>query len=58
MEAGSVQACEQSFAGLQEETERTELNSVPGFAWLVEYGQAIDPQDLPLSGHPATPEKT
>ena len=28
----SVQACEQSFAGLQEETERMQLNSVPGFA--------------------------
>ena len=28
LEAGSVQACEHSFAGLQEETERTELNSV------------------------------
>jgi len=26
------QACEQSFAGLQEETERMQLNSVPGFA--------------------------
>ena len=32
MEAGSVQAWEQSFAGLQEETERMQLNSVPGFA--------------------------
>ena len=32
LEAGSVQACEQSFAGLREETERMQLHSVPGFA--------------------------